>query len=314
MKAIVLTSSSLDEPRRKAVVNDWADPGAPGVGQLRTRTIFSGVTNGTERNDMIRGNYSVPDESLPDVGVAYQNVGVVEAVGEGVTGFEVGDRVYSSTPHVEFVVQDASGLLTKLPAMVSSEHAALLGMTSVALRAVTATEVFAGAKVLVVGAGFVGQLMAQVANSLGADVTIADKDVRRLELARTIGKVNRTLEGDALQDLPEYAFDRVLDAAGVPGMETDLIRWTGLGGRVLLLAGRQSVSYDFNTGQFHEIIVQQTTHFTNENLASACAMVGSGDLVLEPLMDPVVAVDEAARAYDALLERPTSVLATVFRW
>lgn len=316
MRAIILVSVGVDRPRCKRLVEDWPDPGEPGPGQIRSRTTFTGVTNGTERNDMVRGNYAVPEESLPALGIAYQNVGVVESVAGDVAGFQVGDRVFSSSPHVAHVVQDADGLLVKLPDAVPDERAALLGMVSVCVRAVSRAGVGPGGRALVVGAGFIGQVMAQIATGLGADVAIADRDERRLSIARGIGSARQVLTAGQLQDLDEYSFDQVLDAAGAPGMETDLVRWTRRGGRVLLLAGRNQVSYDFNVGQLREISIVQSMHFEVTDLAAATDLLAGGRLRLrlEGLTDPVVPIGQCDQVYQRLLEEPNSLLATALRW
>ena len=69
--------------REKVLVDDWPEPEGPSGNEIKTQTICTGVTNGTERNDLIRGNYAHPDEALP-AGWGYQNVGRVIEVGPDV--------------------------------------------------------------------------------------------------------------------------------------------------------------------------------------------------------------------------------------
>jgi len=64
MRAIV-TRLMPDRRREKVLVTDWPEPKGPTGNQVKTRTLYSGITNGTERNDLIRGNYAHPDEALP---------------------------------------------------------------------------------------------------------------------------------------------------------------------------------------------------------------------------------------------------------
>lgn len=61
----IVTRLRSDKQREKVLVTDWPDPGKPTGNKVRTRTLFSGVTNGTERNDLLRGNYSHRDDELP---------------------------------------------------------------------------------------------------------------------------------------------------------------------------------------------------------------------------------------------------------
>jgi len=42
-----------DKRREKVLVPDWPEPAAPAGNQVTTRTVYSGVTNGTERNDLL---------------------------------------------------------------------------------------------------------------------------------------------------------------------------------------------------------------------------------------------------------------------
>ena len=64
MKAIVMRLRA-DGSREKVLVDQWPDPPAIAPDQFKTRTLLSGVTNGTERNHLMRGNYGMPDERLP---------------------------------------------------------------------------------------------------------------------------------------------------------------------------------------------------------------------------------------------------------
>lgn len=73
MRAIV-TRLKNGNTREKVLVDDWPDPESPADNEVRTRTIYSGITNGTERNELLGGNYAHADEDLPATG-GYQNVG-----------------------------------------------------------------------------------------------------------------------------------------------------------------------------------------------------------------------------------------------
>ena len=99
MKAIV-TKLLPDKRREKVVVNDWPEPAPPVGNEVLCETVYTGLTNGTERNQIIGGNYSAPDERLP-AGGGYQNVGRVIKTGADVTQFQPGELLYASVEHVE---------------------------------------------------------------------------------------------------------------------------------------------------------------------------------------------------------------------
>jgi threonine dehydrogenase-like Zn-dependent dehydrogenase len=129
MRALV-TRLGSDGRREKVLVTDWPEFEAPVGNQIRTQTICTAITNGTERNDLLSGNYALPAEELPAIR-GYQNVGRVIAVSPAVSALCVGDLVYVGSTrgvgdryvgHVEFVVIAEDGLLVKLPDGVNPIH------------------------------------------------------------------------------------------------------------------------------------------------------------------------------------------------
>jgi 2-desacetyl-2-hydroxyethyl bacteriochlorophyllide A dehydrogenase len=315
MRALV-TRLRSDKQREKVFVADWPDPGKPTGNKVRTRTLFSGVTNGTERNDLLRGNYSHRDDELP-AGWGYQNVGEVVELGPNVKQLKVGDVLYMSQDHMEFCLEPEDGLHIVVPDEVDRRHAALFGMTSVAMRSCRHAELRMGDRLLVVGAGIIGQVAAQIATVMGARVTIGDVDEHRLDIARKIGAAEAAvnLGGSGWeQHVPESSFDTILDVAGVPGMVDKMILATKQRGKLLLIAGRDKVEYTFNFGQFHEITIRQNGHFDNDDLANVCRLVVRGMIQFGPLIQDVVPAAEAKRIYDTLRDAPQKLLGTVFDW
>lgn len=103
--------------------------------------------------------------------------GVVEAVGEGVTRFSPGDRVFGFSAfgaHAEYLTISAEGAVAIIPGGVSDQEAAALPFGALCalefLRDVA--DVQPGQRVLVMGAsGGVGGYAVQIARWLGAEVT-----------------------------------------------------------------------------------------------------------------------------------------------
>jgi 2-desacetyl-2-hydroxyethyl bacteriochlorophyllide A dehydrogenase len=313
MKAIV-TRLLEDRKREKVLVADWEDVGSPTGNQVKTKTLYSGVTNGTERNDLLGGNYANKDEFLPR-GWGYQNVGRVIEIGPDVHTLKLGDVLYMSADHCEYVVYAENGLLVKLPAGIDPAEAALFGMASVAMRTCRNAEVGMGKKVLVVGSGCIGQFATQIAAGMGGRVTICDVDERRLELARQIGAAENVINSSRWDEqiLPSN-YDSVMDFAGVPGMEDKLIAAVKSRGKLMFIAGRSQVSYTFNLGQGHEIDIRQNSHFDNDDLANLCRLVGRGIVKVKPLIWEIAPAEQAKHIYDTLRDQPAKLLGTVFQW
>jgi 2-desacetyl-2-hydroxyethyl bacteriochlorophyllide A dehydrogenase len=313
---VLATQLREDGKRQKGPMDMWEEPPAPTGRQFRTKTRFSGLTNGSERNDLTKGNYAHADDALP-APWGYQNVGEVVAVGPDCRKVAVGDLVYLSCDHVEWNLVDDDFLFCKLPPEVDPKQAALFGMTSVAMRTCRHADIRMGERVLVVGAGIIGQTVAQIANVMGARVTICDVDEARLAMARSIGAteaaVNTAGEGWK-QHIPDFGFEVIIDVAGVPGMEDKLVAAAATRGRILFIAGRDKVTYTFNTGQVHEITIMQNSHFDNGDLANLCRLVAKGQVKIAPFMKDVVPVDHAGPLYDKLRDMPNELLGTVFVW
>ena len=118
--------------------------------------------------------------------LGYCNVGVVEAVGRDVTGFEVGDRVASNGPHAEYVCVPQN-LCAKIPDGVTDDEAAFTVIGSIALEGVRLAYPTLGETVVVVGLGLVGLLAAQLLKANGCRVIGYDFDQQKVDIAVQCG-------------------------------------------------------------------------------------------------------------------------------
>ena len=326
MKALVMQLNDNGQ-REKILIDDWVAPPPIEVDQIRTETLYSGLTNGTERNAMIGGNYSPPDSSLPTSG-GYQNVGRVIEVGTDVEDIVIGDIVYSSSDHYQYCNlrphnldnlmphQRHDGLFIKLDNRVDLTHAALFGVASVAMRCCRNADLKVGHHFLVLGAGMVGQMAAQIGSAMGAQVTIVDIDQRRLDISSSTGLIQNVVNvsDDGWRQIEDGKFDTVLDVAGVVGIEDRLIKAVKHQGLILFIAGRFKVEYTFNLGQYKEINIKQNSHFDKDDLANLQRLVAEGRLNMATLIQDVVAVASAKQIYDKLRDYPGELLGTVFDW
>jgi NADPH:quinone reductase-like Zn-dependent oxidoreductase len=146
--------------------------------------------------------------------------GVVEAVGDGVTAFQAGDRVFGFSgttfgAHAEYLVMPEHDRLATMPARLSFEEAAPGTEGAIyALSMIRRTKLRAGHDVLVNGAtGAIGSAAVQFLKQLGARVT-ATCETANLELVKGLGAdrvIDYTAE-DFTRD--DHAYDAVLDAVG----------------------------------------------------------------------------------------------------
>ena len=164
MRAVLC--ESLDGPDALAV-RDVAEPGAPAAGQIKVSVAVRGLSF----TDLLmsQGKYQVKPE-LPFV-VGGEGAGVVSAVGDGVDGFAIGQRVLAPAGCVEQVVVSATRA-TPIPDGVSLEAAAAFRSNyATAIHALQRGRLSAGETLLVHGAGGgVGLAAVDVGKLLGATV------------------------------------------------------------------------------------------------------------------------------------------------
>lgn len=180
------------------------DVDAPGPDEVRVRVVISGV-NPTDWKSR-RGTYS--GEALPETGIVpnQDGAGIVDAVGQDVTGVSVGDRVWitlaayqrtSGGTAQEYTVLPAERV-HPLPDSASFEVGASLGVPAVtAHRALTVSEsgparlsvgALNGKVVLVAGgAGAVGHAAIQLARWAGATVITTVSSSVKATLASAAG-------------------------------------------------------------------------------------------------------------------------------
>jgi NADPH:quinone reductase-like Zn-dependent oxidoreductase len=147
--------------------------------------------------------------------------GEVEAVGDGVTTFKVGDRVFGFSgttfgAHAEFLVMPEEGsMMATIPEGLTFEEAAPGSEGShYALSSIRAAKVRRGQDVLVYGAtGAIGSAAVQLLKQLGATVT-AVCATDQLDLVKGLG-ADRVIDYTAEDFTGDgHRYDMVLDAVG----------------------------------------------------------------------------------------------------
>lgn len=118
--------------------------------------------------------------------LGYCNVGRVVAVGEGVSGFKIGDRVASNGHHAEYVAVPQN-LVAKIPDNISDEEAAFTVIGAIGLQGIRLLNPTFGETVVVVGLGLIGLLTAQMLKANGCKVIGIDLSEQKCALAQSWG-------------------------------------------------------------------------------------------------------------------------------
>lgn len=204
----------------------------------------------------------------------------------------------------EYFVADAEKI-TLLPDAMSFDQGAMIEPLAVAVHAVKRTGDVTGMSVAVLGAGPIGNLMAQTAKSLGAsEVMITDVSDFRLSLAKTCGIdfcVNTKNEnfGDAMvRDFGPDKADVIIDCAGNNTTIGQAIRYARKGSVILLVAVfADTAAADFAVLNDHELDLNTSMMYRHEDYVEAIRLVNAGMIKLDPLMTKHFAFKDYLHAY-----------------
>ncbi|MGZ4650633.1 MAG: zinc-dependent alcohol dehydrogenase [Kineosporiaceae bacterium] len=202
---------------------------------------------------------------------------------------EVGIRGDRPGALAEKLAVPASSLYA-LPDAVDATLGALVEPGGNALRAARAAEVAPGGRLLVLGPGTIGTLVALFARAAGAQVHLVGVDPGSLGFARSLG-----FDGVwTWDDLPDLTFDAVVDASTAPELPARAVELVEPGKRVVYigLAGRPS---HLDTRQ---LVLKDVTAVgvlsASPGLAETVVAYASGTVDPRPLVAATVGLDDVA--------------------
>lgn len=265
------------------------------------------------------------DQPLP---LGYCNVGRVEALGAGVNGFAVGQRVISNGKHAE-VVSVPVNLCAHVPDTVSDEEAAFTVLGAIGLQGIRLVQPTLGETVVVSGLGLIGLMTVQLLRAHGCRVLGLDFDSEKLDLARRFGAevVNLASGQDPLKAAELYSRGRGVDAVIVTAAtkSSEPIHQAALmcrkRGRIVLVGvtglelsrddffkkeltfqvsssygpGRYDPNYE-EKGQDYPVGFVRWTE--QRNFEAVLDMMADGRLDVKPLISHRFGIDEAEKAYE----------------
>lgn len=184
VRQIVFTKPCVAELLEKEV-------DAPKAGKVQVRLAISTISSGTERANLVGDpNIAVVESGsviFPRT-AGYSSSGVVEAIGEGVTEFKVGDRVAMSWTLHQQVINMDKNLVYKLPDSVSFNDGALLHISIFPLAAIRKCRLEIGESAIVMGMGVLGLVAIPLLKAAGAVPVIAvDPVPEKREKALAVG-------------------------------------------------------------------------------------------------------------------------------
>jgi predicted dehydrogenase/threonine dehydrogenase-like Zn-dependent dehydrogenase len=193
------------------------------------------------------------EQPLP---LGYCNVGIVEEIGEGVSGFQIGDRVVSNGPHAEYVCVPKN-LVAKIPSEVSEEEAVFTVIGSIGLQGIRLCNPTFGETIVVIGLGLIGLLTAQMLVANGCRVIGIDIDEAKCKLAASFGiiPISPIQSGDPVQTVMQITegigADGVIITASAKSNEiiSQAAKLSRKRGRIILVG---VIGLDLSRADFYE--------------------------------------------------------------
>ena len=258
MRALV--QPRFGDPAEVLSVQEVPDP-RPGPGQALVRVLLSPIHN----HDLwtARGSYGFKPEMPARAGT--EAVGVVEALGEGVQGLEVGQRVATGGSFgawAELIVAPAAGLVPVPEGMPDEAAAQLVSMPFSAIALLDSLEVSAGDWIVQNAAnGAVGRLVAQLAEARGVNV---------------LGLVRRTA---GVEELREQGIARIVatDDDGWRDRVREIVGDAPLGAGVDSIGGRAA-------GDVVSLLAEGGVLVVFGAMASPTLEIGSGDVIFKQVV------------------------------
>ncbi|MFW5856339.1 MAG: zinc-binding dehydrogenase [Planctomycetota bacterium] len=317
-----------------------------GAGEILVETECTFISAGTELS-IYTGTEAMARQpgawSAWPFACGYANVGRGRAVGEGVSTFAPGDRVFSLAGHGRYAKLSTDALLVPVPSELGPDIAVASRMAGVATTAVTVAAFGMDPWVVVFGLGMVGNLAAQACRIQGGRVIGVDPVASRRTLAETCG-IPHTTGGDAetvradIERITGGAMAAItVEAVGHTGVIRQALGVTADFGQLVLLGTPRAPVETDATAFFNDIHLRWITVrgalewnlplYPGKGLegqgigASLYAKQNAifdwivrGELRIEPLVSHRVPPEEVKAAYEGLLNEPETYTGVVLDW
>ncbi len=299
----------------------------PGSGEVVLR-MGSALTCGTDLKLLARGHSRI---ALP-VTMGHELSGEVSEVGEGVSGWNVGDRAVPGisgpcgqcadcragranlcasghadrmwgafAEYVRIPAGVVAANLHRVPAGLDDEVAAFLDPVASVLHGWNRLREPSGS-LLVYGAGALGLLWASVASRRGLEVSVASRRPERVALAERYGARFVDLTRDGADADGGATPDIAVDCTGDRAVWERLAQLVRPGGQVLLFGGcapGARVGFDAARLHYEEITLCGSFHYTPADARAALAALASGEVDPRPLVAARGSLADLPRFLDA---------------
>lgn len=303
-------------------------------GSVLVRARCTAISVGTEMRQYRDERVEQNPAGFPRAN-GYSMVGVIEAIGAGVTGLAVGQRVFVMVPH-DAVVAVPQAQVYPVPEGAADEQAVFTTLCEIGLHALRRGNPSLGENVAIIGQGIIGLATLAVARAWGLRTIALDLDPRRLAYARAMGADLTVNPRDADYEEQIAAFcgpegvDLVVEAASSWRAIQTAYRIIRRRGTISVVA-RHTDSPDFNpiqdgmmtkevlftTSYAHPVmdappdLLRWTRPRDNRLILE---MFGRGRIDMAPAITHRIAPDEIPAIYQRLHAGDASIAGVVIDW
>lgn len=199
-------------------------------------------------------------------------------------------------------------MVIKVPEEITDNEVAMVEPAAVALHAIHLADLEVGKKVLVIGAGIIGDLCALFAKLNGASyVAVSETNTKRGEKSVKLGCADEWFDAkddnfmqNVLKECP-YGYDVVIDCSGnSAAVTTALITAKPNGCVVLVGVATQNISIPSAVVVTRELKVYGAIAYTFDEFNECIDLIARQKINVEQFVDDIVSIDEVQKSFERL--------------
>lgn len=279
----------------------------------------------------------------------HEGAGIIVEKGKNVTDFSIGDKVtvqpqvfcgecapckmgnYNVCENLEVYGVHTNGMaqeyfltpaskVLKLPESMDFDKGAFVEPLAVAVHAIKKSGDVKDKNIIVLGAGTIGNLVAQVAHTFGANVLSTDINNNKLELLKKCGIKScvNTLEKDLGKKITEYfgekGADVIIDCAAVKASISQALNNSRCASKIVVVGNfKQPVEIEMPRLQRREVDIIGVMMYLREDYEEAIHLLSTNKINIDSLISKYFDIRKFKEAYDYIDKNASDVMKVMLK-